>query len=144
MQESFEAPCPFGGLNLRFISNVHFTKKMALNFMGERTIQSIPVMPFAMMLAVISAVIGLIVGIIYAVMFGAIFSAIPSTSTSGLNLGWLGVIFGVGAVIVSPIIGFIGGLIQGLIVAVLYNFLAPRIGGIRLRFKEESQVSPQS
>ncbi len=112
--------------------------------MGERTIQSISVMPFAMMLAVISAVIGLIVGIIYAVVFGAIFAAIPSTSASSPNLGLLGVIFGVGAVIVVPIISFVAGLIQGLIIAVLYNFLAPRIGGIRLRFKEESQISPQS
>ena len=119
-------------------------KKTALNLMGEKTIQSIPVMPFAMMLAVISAVIGLIAGIIYAIAFGAIFAAIPATSTSPFNLGWLGVIFGVGAVIVGPIMGFIGGLIQGLIVAVLYNFLAPRIGGIKLRFKEDSQVSPQS
>jgi hypothetical protein len=43
-----------------------------------------------------------------------------------------------------PILGFIGGLIQGVIVAVLYNFLAPRIGGIRIRFKEESHMPPQS
>jgi hypothetical protein len=42
-----------------------------------------------------------------------------------------------------PILGFIGGLIQGVIVAVLYNFLAPRIGGIKIRFKEES-MPPQS
>jgi hypothetical protein len=42
-----------------------------------------------------------------------------------------------------PIAGFIGGLIQGLIIAVLYNLLAPRIGGIRLRFKEDSTV-PQA
>jgi len=42
-----------------------------------------------------------------------------------------------------PIAGFIGGLIQGLIIAVLYNLLAPRIGGIRLRFMEDSIV-PQA
>jgi hypothetical protein len=112
--------------------------------MGEKTIQSIPVMPFAMMLGVISAVIGLIIGVIYALVFGALISAIPATTTTGvINFGWLGVLFGVGAIIIMPILGFIGGLIQGVIVAVLYNFLAPRIGGIRIRFKEES-MPPQS
>ena len=46
--------------------------------MEERTIQSVPVMPFALMLACISAVMGLIVGIFYAAIFGAIFSGLPS------------------------------------------------------------------
>ena len=114
--------------------------------MGEKTIQSIPVMPFAMMLGIISAVIGLIIGIIYAFVFGAIISAVPATTatTGVVNFGWLSVLFGVGAIITMPILGFIGGLIQGVIVAVLYNFLAPRIGGIRIRFKEESYMPPQS
>jgi hypothetical protein len=31
--------------------------------------------------------------------------------------------------------GFIGGFIQGLIIAALYNFLAPRIGGIKVRIE---------
>jgi hypothetical protein len=109
--------------------------------MGERTIQSIPVLPFAMMLGVISAVIGLIIGIFYALVFGAILSAIPTTS-GVVNLGWLRVLLGVGAIFMMPILGFIGGLMQGALVALLYNFLAPRIGGIKLRFKEESPIPP--
>ncbi len=110
--------------------------------MNEKTIQSIPVMPVALMLACISAVIGLIIGIFYALFFGALFSLIPSTAQTGIDLSFLRIIFGVGAIIVMPILGFIGGLIQGLLYAALYNFLAPRIGGIRLRFKEDNQ-SPQ-
>ena len=51
------------------------------------------------------------------------------------------VLFGVGAIIIMPIIGFIGGLIQGVIGAVLYNFIAPRIGGIKLRFKEQANTT---
>jgi len=115
--------------------------------LGEKTIQSIPVMPFAMMLGIISAVIGLIVGVFYALVFGAIISAIPTTTptTEIFDFSWLSVLFGVGAIIIMPILGFIGGLIQGVIVAVLYNFLAPRIGGIKLRFKEEeSYIQPPS
>jgi len=111
--------------------------------MVEKTIQSIPIMPFALMLACISAVIGFFLGLIYAIIFGAVFTSIPiPTSTPtvpGINLNWLGVILGVGAIIVVPIIMFIAGFIQGVIVAAVYNFLAPRIGGIKLRFKEENR-----
>jgi len=66
-------------------------KKIGVNQMGEKTIQSIPVMPFAMMLGIISAVIGLIIGIIYALVFGAIISAVPATTatTGVVNFGWL-------------------------------------------------------
>jgi hypothetical protein len=109
--------------------------------MEEKTIQSIPIMPFALMYACLSAVIGLFVGVIYAVIFGAIFATIPS-STTGINLTGLGIIFGAGAIIVIPIIAVIGGLIGGLILAVVYNFLAPRIGGIKVRFKEEYRPPP--
>ena len=122
-----------------------------VNPLGVRTIKSIPVMPFAMMLGVISAVIGLIIAIICALVFGAIISAIPPTTTYPVpatiefaNIGWLNVLFNVGAIIIMPILGFIVGLIQGVIYAVLYNFLAPRIGGIKLCFKEEDYIPPQS
>ena len=111
--------------------------------MEEKTIQSVPVMSFALMFACIEAVLGLIIGIFYALVFGALFSTIPSTATAGINLSWLSLIFGVGAIIVMPILGFIAGLIIGLIIAVVYNFLAPRIGGIKLRFKEEYRAPPQ-
>ena len=112
--------------------------------MEERTIQSIPVMPFALMYACISAVIGFLVGIFYALFFGAIFATIPSSTPSGFNLSWLGLIFGVGAIIIVPIIAFVGGLITAAIMALLYNFLAPRIGGVRVRFKEETRPTSQA
>jgi len=105
--------------------------------MEERTIQSIPVMPFALMYACISAAIGFIIGIFYALLFGTIFASIPPSTTGGLDLGWLGLFFGVGAVVVMPIITFIGGFISSAIIALVYNFLAPRIGGVKVRFKEE-------
>lgn len=60
---------------------------------------------------------------------------------NGVDLTGFGMLFGLGSVILFPIMGFIGGLIQGLIIAVIYNFLAPRIGGIKLRFEEETQSS---
>lgn len=109
--------------------------------MTEKTIQSIPVMPFALMLACINAVIGLIIGIFYVLFFGTIYSMIPSTASTAIGLALFRFIFGLAALIIMPVIGFIGGLIQGALCAALYNFLAPRIGGIKVRFKEEQQPS---
>ncbi len=106
--------------------------------MNEKTIQSVPVMPFALMLGCIGAIIGLIIGVFYALFFGALFSFIPDASQLGTGRTFLQIIFGVGAIVFIPIAGFVGGLVQGALYAWLYNFLAPRIGGIRLRFKEES------
>lgn len=103
--------------------------------MVERTIRNIPAMPFAVMMGAIQAVIGLIAGILMAVVSTAIMS-IVSSAAPDVDLTGFGVLFGVGAIIALPIIGFIGGLIQGLIIAVIYNFLAPRIGGIKLHFEE--------
>lgn len=108
----------------------------------EKTIQKIPVLPFALMLGCIGAVIGIIVGIIYAVVFGALFSAILSNipaSTGNLpNSGILGLFFGLAAIVIMPIVMFVGGFVQGAIIAFVYNFLAPRIGGIKLQFKEDT------
>lgn len=94
-------------------------------------------MPLALMMGVMGAIIGLVIGIFYALMFGATMSAYPNSS--GVTYpGWFAVVFGVGAIIVMPIVGFIGGFIEGGIGAILYNFLAPRIGGVKLRFREET------
>ena len=114
--------------------------------MGEKTVQSITVLPFALMMGVISAIMGLIIGIIYAFVFGAVISGVPlPTDAAGvINFSWLSVLFGVGSIIIMPVLGFVSGLIWGAVVAFIYNFLAPRIGGIRIRFKEASNVPPQS
>src|SRR5512139_827646 len=110
--------------------------------MEEKTIQSIPVMPFALMYACISAVIGIFVGLFYAFMFGVILAAIPSTTATPIP-GWLSLFLGVGAVVIVPIIAFVGGLIMAAIIGLLYNFLAPRIGGVKVRFKEEYRPPQQ-
>jgi hypothetical protein len=108
--------------------------------MDEKTVEAIPAMPFAVMMGAIDAIIGLIVGIIFALFSSAISSSL--SSAYGVDVTGWGVLFGVAAIIVMPIACFIGGLIEGLIIAVIYNFLAPRIGGIKLRFKEEGRLSP--
>jgi hypothetical protein len=96
------------------------------------------------MLGVISAVIGLISGIIVALLFGSMPSVIPTTATNQIiALEWFRILFSIGSIIIMPILGFAGGFIQGVIYAALYNFLAPKIGGIQLHFKTEEQTPPQ-
>jgi len=109
--------------------------------MEERTIRAIPPMPFAVMMGAIAAVIGLIVGIIFAVASTAIMSMF-TVPGSTIDLTGFGLLFGLGAIIIMPISMFIVGLIEGLIIAVIYNFLAPRIGGIKLQFEEGSRTPP--
>ncbi len=69
---------------------------------------------------------GLIIGVIFT-LFSLVFSAFSST-----GLGMLGAIFGVGAIIILPIIYGIIGFVLGLITALLYNFIASRVGGLEV------------
>ena len=48
---------------------------------------------------------------------------------------WLGAFFGVGSIILFPIVYGIMGFIGGLITAVLYNLLAGFVGGIEMELQ---------
>ena len=136
--------CRLGMLLRKALYNNRNDTSLLVLVMEEKTIQSIPVMSFALMYACIQAIIGLIVGIFYALIFGAIFSAISSAIPSGgVDLTGFSVLFGAAAIVIFPIGAFIGGLVIGGVIALIYNFLAPRIGGIKLRFKEEYRPPQQ-
>jgi hypothetical protein len=95
--------------------------------MEEKTIKAIPVIPLGLMMGAVSAVLAFIAAILM-----VLFMMPYLAYTRGFE--WIGVLGGLWAFIV-PIAVFIVGFIQGLVVAVVYNFLAPRIGGIKLRFE---------
>jgi hypothetical protein len=110
----------------------------------EKTIQKIPVMPFALMIACICGVIGLILGIFCGLIFAAAFGAMMGNLSAGTGYAvhpLVRFMIGIGAVVIMPIFAFIGGLIHGAIIAFLYNILAPRIGGIKIQFKEEQTAT---
>lgn len=113
--------------------------------MERKTVTRIPALPFGLMYGAISAVIGLIMGIIFALFFSPIFLfATSQPGYTGPSLGPFGLMFGLAAIVIYPIGMFVSGLIIGLIFAAVYNFLAPRIGGIKLYFQAEPQrVSTQ-
>jgi hypothetical protein len=109
--------------------------------MEEKTIRSISPLPFGLMMGAISAVIAFIAGIIFAAIWLPLVSVGLSTASTVVpGISGIMAAMGVLMVIIFPIIGFIGGFVQGLIYAAVYNFLAPRIGGIRIRFQEASQA----
>ena len=108
--------------------------------MEGKTVIRLSAMPFALMYGAISAVIGFIIGVFMAIFWTSIFSF--TTSIPGHTAPpWtgFGILFGVGAIVFFPILMFAFGLVQGLIIAALYNFLAPRIGGIKLYFQEDTR-----
>ena len=104
--------------------------------MEEKTLKSIAPVSLALMVGIISAIIGLIIGLIYAGIFSAVFSAIGNRVTEPFSVfTGIGGVFVVLIPLFSAVGGFICGFIQGLLVAVLYNYLAPKIGGIKVRFE---------
>lgn len=83
------------------------------------------------MLGALYAVIGLIIGVIFALLslLGAGMEA--ALGESG-DAGFFGAIFGLGAIVIFPVIYGVMGFIGGLIMAVVYNLVASFAGGIRL------------
>ena len=97
--------------------------------MGDvKTITKIPVGAAALMGAAIYAVLGLIGGILAAIGIGIGASLVPTSALAGVG--------GAAAAIIGGVIGgFIGGYIMIAIVALIYNWLAPRIGGVKLELE---------
>jgi hypothetical protein len=97
--------------------------------MGDiKTITKIPVGAAALMGAAIYAVLGLIGGIIAAIGIGVGASLVPTSALAGVG--------GAAAAIIGGVVGgFIGGYIMIAIVALIYNWLAPRIGGVKLELE---------
>lgn len=75
----------------------------------------------AKILGAIYAILGFILGIFFAI--GAPFSTdLPGPA-------WM---YGVGAVVILPILYGIMGLVMGWLVAVVYNFVSKKLGGIEI------------
>jgi hypothetical protein len=106
--------------------------------MEEKTIRSVSPVPLALMSGAVSGVIAFVMAVLMS-LFWLPYAAITLRNLPGT--GWL-FIFGSFMIIIMPIVAFVLGFIEGLIVAVVYNFLAPRIGGIKVRV--EAANPPQS
>jgi len=113
--------------------------KLKLDDMEE--IKVIPVIPLSLMVSAVNTIYILILMLIVAPILmlalqSAALAAISTTSSlpeiGGFSaLGIIGIIM---MIIGIPIMTFISTFIYSAIMALLYNFLTPKIGGIRLKF----------
>lgn len=98
-----------------------------------KEIKEIPVIAFAVIIATITAIIMFIIGIIMAILGASMFSIMPMMwDVTSVNLGWASALY---LIIIMPLMMFICVFILGAVAAIIYNALAPRIGGIKLKFE---------
>jgi hypothetical protein len=79
------------------------------------------------------AAMGLLFGAIFALvaMVGGSMAGAMGSSGSGLASSGLGAMFGIGAIILLPLVYGVMGLVGGAIGAALYNLFAGMLGGIQ-------------
>jgi hypothetical protein len=87
--------------------------------------------------AIIGLIAGVIIGCISLVSAGFISSQNPDMPP------WFGSLFGVGAIVIFPIMYGIMGLVFGAVVAAIYNGVAGMVGGIEVELLE-SGAAPSS
>jgi hypothetical protein len=93
-------------------------------------VRSINVVQLALMYGVVCAVLGVIVGLL----LGLAYMVAPSAAAiPGMpNIGPLAIVL---FPIIYAILLFIGGFIEGLILAALYNLVAGWIGGVEIQLE---------
>ena len=113
--------------------------------MEEKIIRTISPVLLGLIAGAVSALAGLIGTILFAIFYlpytytlSETFNPVPGTPTPTI----LPTVTAIMIMIAIPIVAFIVGFIQGFLSAVIYNFLAPRIGGIKIRLEETSRTPP--
>ena len=93
-----------------------------------REIRKIDLMSYGKIMAAIMAIFGFVMGLVVSI--AALFAGSLSTATFGFAA-----VFGVLAIILLPIIYAIIGFVMGIIGAAIYNFIASKIGGVKIDLK---------
>lgn len=75
---------------------------------------------------------GLLIGLIAGIFVALASTAVPTTPDGG----YLGLVFGFGAILIFPLFYGISGFIGGIIGSFLFNIIAKISGGIELHFIE--------
>jgi len=90
--------------------------------MGMKEIKEIDVMSLAKVSTTMGVVFGFLFGILLAI--GATMPGMPTM---------IGGVIGIAAIVVLPIVYGIVGFIWGIIIAIVYNFIAKKIGGVKIK-----------
>lgn len=95
-------------------------------------IRHVGVWSVAKVAAVLYAVIGILAGLLFA-SISLVGAGIAAAQQSGEPLPpWFGALFGVGAIIILPVLYGIMGLVFGALTAAIYNVVARTVGGIEM------------
>lgn len=92
------------------------------------TIKKFGVMSLAKVMAALYMFMGFI--------FGAIMTIFSLFAAGSSEAAQMGVLFGIGAIIVFPIIYGVMGFVGGLLMGWMFNFVAPKVGGLTLHVEE--------
>ena len=93
-----------------------------------KEIKHIRAAPFTLMNASIEAIFAFIAAIIFVIAFGLVAAFIPQLNT----LGGILALIGIAVIILAPLTSFFLNIMISFFLALLYNLLAPRVGGIKL------------
>jgi hypothetical protein len=115
-------------------------------------VKNIPVVPFALIIAGVMAIWAFIIGLVLAAIIVPFTTALstlipilsnitanatnitPATLPTGSVVGTGGVVLAILLIIGLPIFVFVLGFIGHALAAIFYNFMIPKVGGIRLMF----------
>jgi hypothetical protein len=115
-------------------------------------VRSVPVVPFALILSVVEAIWAFIFGLVLAALLVPLTTLTstliplianiaanatnmtPATLPTGSAVGTGGVVLALILIIALPILVFIFGFIGHALAAIFYNFIIPRVGGVKLLF----------
>ena len=92
-------------------------------------VKRVGILSMGKVLGCVNALLGLIVGGLFTFLSLFLFLAVGREAGPAL-------LFGVGAIVILPVLYGVGGFIGGIILAVLYNFVASVIGGSRSSLRE--------
>ena len=103
-------------------------------------LRKVGVFSCARVLGILYALLGVVIGALVSVvaMLGAAIGSAGVGSTEAV----LGVVFGVAAIVVMPVLYGGMGFISGLIGAGLYNLVAGWAGGLEVEFQELTEPAP--
>lgn len=99
-----------------------------------KEIKTIELVPFTLMTSSIGAIIGLIYAILLLITFGALSAILPGAALIFASLG-------ISMIILYPIGTFIVYTALAFITALIYNTLAPRLGGVKLGLEGDQVTS---
>lgn len=93
-----------------------------------KEIKHIPVAPYTLMNSSIQSIFAFIFAILFVLAFGLLAALIPGLSALGGTLA----LIGVGVIILAPLTVFFLNVLWSFVLALVYNLLAPKVGGVKL------------